>query len=124
MGLLDERLDFPAPETGIPIDQYTGQSLIPELVGRDPSEDERTLVGGYEIPVTSSNVASIQWHWGETNSAGSPYYDPRLFVRFNNGSLYQYTGVSLQTALDFLHSASKGRFVWQKLRDQYPTEKI
>ena len=114
--------DFPYPETGIPIDQRTGVPLIPELVDRSPTDDEMKLVGGYEIPLTSSNVSSIQWRWG--SGAGNPYYDPRLFVRFNNGSLYQYTGVSLATALDMMHSPSPGRFVWQHLRDQYPTEKV
>jgi len=117
-------IGFGFPETGLPIDQHTGKCIIPELSGRDPDEDELKLVGGYEIPLTSSNVSSIQWRWGETNSGGDPYYDPRLFVLFNDGSRYQYTGVSLETAREMMRAPSPGRFVWQRLRDQYPYERV
>lgn len=102
----------------------TAESVIPELSGRSASPDEQLLVDGAEIPLTSSNVSSIRWRWGEFDGTGKPFYDPRLFVSFLGGGSYQYTGVSLTTALDMMHSPSPGRFVWQKLRDQYPTERL
>lgn len=102
----------------------TPESVIPELAGRSPTSDEQLLVDGADIPLTSSNVASIRWRWGEFDGTGQPIFDPRLYVSFNNGSRYQYTGVSLQTALDMMHAPSPGRFVWQHLRDQYPTERV
>jgi len=102
----------------------TPHSVIPELAGRSPVGDEQVLIDGTEVPLSSSNVSSMSWRWGEYDATGKPVYDPRLYVLFNNGSRYQYTGVSLTTALDMMHAPSPGRFVWQKLRDQYPTEQV
>jgi hypothetical protein len=102
----------------------TPESVIPELDGRTATADEQMLVDGMELPLTSSNVASMQWRWGEFNASGDPIYDPRLFVSFLGGGRYQYTGVSLATALEMMHAPSPGRFVWQRLRDQYPTERL
>ena len=44
----------------------------------------------------------------------------RLFVRFTTGSLYRYEGVTDSTYRAFLDAPSKGQFVWQHLRGQYP----
>ena len=65
-------------------------------------------------PVASSNVAAIGYE-AETCT---------LFVRFNDGSLYKYDDVSLETYRSFISASSKGRFVWRQLRDKYPYSRI
>ncbi len=65
-------------------------------------------------PVSSSNVSAVGYD-GATQ---------RLFVRFNNGSVYSYEGVSEATHQAFLTASSKGQFVWQHLRDQYPYGRV
>ena len=64
--------------------------------------------------VTSSNVAAIGYE-DDTRC---------LFVRFNDGGLYRYEGVSLETYQAFMSAPSKGRFVWRQLRGKYPYSRI
>ncbi len=61
-------------------------------------------------PVSSSNVSAV----------GYDAMTHRLFVRFTTGSLYRYEGVTDSTYRAFLDAPSKGQFVWQHLRGQYP----
>jgi len=66
------------------------------------------------IPVVSSNIASIG-------------YDPEsliLEVEFLNGSVYQYFDVPQQVYIDFINAESKGRFLWQYIRDVYEYTRI
>ena len=65
-------------------------------------------------PVSSSNVSAVGYD--------APTH--RLFVRFTNGSLYRYEGVTEATYRSFLAAPSKGQFVWQHLRDQYPYARV
>lgn len=47
-----------------------------------------------------------------------------LTVQFQNGSVYQYSGVP-QTVFDtFQQNGGAGTFFWTKIRDQYPTTKL
>lgn len=64
--------------------------------------------------VVSSNVESIG-------------YDPDaevLQVTFLNGSKYRYSGVPSEVWFDFTDAPSKGKFVWQRLRDKFPYTKV
>lgn len=58
-------------------------------------------------PVESSNVDSI----------GYDYAKNELYVKFKNGSLYVYYHVPYAIYQSFLLAPSKGRFVWQVLRN-------
>ena len=61
------------------------------------------------ISVESSNVECIG------------YEDGVIEVHFNNGYVYQYTSSLFD---EFLNSESKGRFVHQRLKDNFPIIRI
>jgi len=66
------------------------------------------------IPVVSSNIASIG-------------YDPETFileVEFHSGGIYQYFDVPQQVYIDFVNAESKGRFLWQYIRDVYEYTRV
>ena len=66
------------------------------------------------IPVVSSNVKSVG-------------YDPAesvLEVEFNSGALYQYYDVPEEVYNDFMVAASKGKFLWNHIRDVYEYDRI
>lgn len=75
-----------------------------------PDEDEATkfLKSGSWLFVSSSNVHEWRYLWE----------DEVLEVEFLSGSIYQYYGVSMDTARDFFNTLSPGRFVWHILRAQ------
>lgn len=64
------------------------------------------------IPVVSSNVDMIG------------YANGIIEVHFLNGYVYQYSGTNQALFDEFLNSSSKGRFVHQRLKDQYATTRI
>lgn len=64
------------------------------------------------ISVESSNVECIG------------YEDGVIEVHFNNGYVYQYTGTTSSLFDEFLNSESKGRFVHQRLTDNFPIIRI
>ena len=99
--------------TGVPVDD-NGVPLIPELADRDPTRNELFLISGEPISMGSTNVQEIWWAWEQR----------RLFVRFLDGSLYAYEGVSLAVAAAMIETDSPGRFVWNKLRDRYPYARL
>jgi len=64
--------------------------------------------------VRSSNVSAIG-------------YDPEqavLEVQFLDGSVYQYYDVEEEVHQEFMTAPSKGRFLWQFIRDVYEYEQI
>ncbi|MCY3637186.1 MAG: KTSC domain-containing protein [bacterium] len=65
-------------------------------------------------PVSSSNVSSIGYD-AETSC---------LFIAFNNGSLYSYDNVAVDTYREFINAPSKGRFVAYRIRGKYPYRRI
>lgn len=65
-----------------------------------------------QTDVESSHIQSIE-HNGE-----------HLYVHFLNGSIYEYDGVTEEQARRMLHAPSKGRFLWQHIRDRYPYRKV
>lgn len=66
------------------------------------------------VEVESSNVRAI----------GYVADTKRLYVQFKKSGLYQYENVPEAVYSAFLRAPSKGEFVWQQLRDQYPYIKI
>lgn len=98
--------------SAIPVDNQ-GNSLIPELAHRSPTHNESVLIARTPIAMASSNVDEIWWNWGHDG-----VYDPKLFVRFLDGSLYSYNGpeASLSVAVGMVETMSPGRYVWNVLR--------
>lgn len=70
------------------------------------------------VRVLSSNVNAIMYAPADRGVRA------RLWVRFHSGAIYCYFGPDIQTWRDFLSAPSKGRFVWQRLRDKYPFNRI
>lgn len=105
--------DTPA---GIPVDGQ-GNSLIPELENRSPTHNESVLIARTPVAMASTNVDEIWWNWGHDG-----VYDPKLFVRFLDGSLYSYNGpkASLSVAVGMIETMSPGRYVWNVLRVLFP----
>jgi len=67
----------------------------------------------YREPVVSSNVAAIG-------------YDPDeaiLEVEFLNGSIYWYHDVPEEVYDDFMMASSKGKYLWDHIRDVYEYER-
>lgn len=91
-----------------------GNSLIPELRGRNPTHNEALIISGEPIAMASTNVSEIWWAWEQR----------RLFVEFLDGSLYAYEGVGLDTVRDMVETASPGRYVWNYLRDRFPYRRL
>ena len=79
------------------------------------------IVTGEMIPVTSSNVHSIGYEWNEAQPINGT-----LKVRFlehygkgmgtGPGALYDYFNVHPEVFIAFQLAASKGKFVWDRLR--------
>lgn len=66
------------------------------------------------LPVRSSNVDEI----------GYDAKERRLWIRFLDGSLYRYEDVPQSIWRSFKIAPSKGRFVWQNVRDRYEYERV
>ena len=66
------------------------------------------------VEVESSNVQAI----------GYDADTKRLFVQFWKSGLYQYENVPEAVYNAFLQASSKGKFVWQQIRDHYGFIKI
>jgi hypothetical protein len=60
-------------------------------------------------PVNSSHVNAFGYDAGEMV----------LYVSFNNGTTYWYSGVDSSVYDSFMMADSKGKFIWQYLRGQY-----
>jgi hypothetical protein len=63
----------------------------------------------------------------ESSSLKSIGYDRRtqtVEVEFANGSVYRYEDVPLALWTEFRHSASKGKFLQEKIRDRFPTTRV
>ena len=65
-------------------------------------------------PVVSSNVKAI----------GYDPVDSVLEVKFNSGAVYQYRDVPEEVYNDFMIASSKGKFLWNHIRDVYEYERI
>ena len=64
--------------------------------------------------VSSSNVCSV----------GYDVDTDTLEVEFHSGSIYQYDGVPESVYLGLMQAASKGSYLHQHIRDQYPYRRI
>ena len=69
---------------------------------------------GRWVGVSSSNVRGIRYDEG----------NERLFVEFKSRAVYAYEGVQPATAEAMFRASSMGRFVWQRLRGQFPYRKL
>jgi len=102
----------PAPTQ--PVIEWTPLTVTPEPTEPETlpgpqwwsSPNDDTTLAGRWVHLNSSNVDSIRYRRG----------DSVLEVTFRNGSHYEYYAVPEQVFLDFLDTASPGRFVWQVLR--------
>lgn len=65
--------------------------------------------------------------WIEVDSSclsAIAFSDSILKIRFVRGSIYQYSGVSLDTFNALLHTSSQGRYFNQYIKDHYPTQLV
>ncbi len=87
----------------------------PEPAAEAPPEvpaeltDSWLLDGSWMDVIGSSNVEKIKYDWD----------DQDLWVGFLSGSIYVYNDVPPEVALEMSKTKSKGRFVWDFLRDVY-----
>ena len=100
----------------VPVDD-NGVSKIPEFIGRSPSHNEAMLITGDPISMGSTNVAEIWWTW----SSDFIRYEPKLWVKFLDGSLYVYDDVPIGIAVGMINTASPGRYVHNVLMIGWPT---
>jgi hypothetical protein len=47
-----------------------------------------------------------------------------LTVQFQNGTIYQYTGVPQTEYWNLAQNGGAGTYFWAKIRNNYPTQKI
>lgn len=61
-----------------------------------------------------------------SNISGVGYDDDssELHVQFNHGGLYVYSGVPAKVHVEFLESASAGRFFNKRIKDVYVSRKL
>ncbi len=64
------------------------------------------------IKVESSTVNAIS------------YKNNILFVRFNNGGVYMYEGISEELYESFKNSESKGKFLNENIKNKYECSKL
>lgn len=102
--------------TAVPVDDH-GVSKIPDFIGRSPTHNESILLSGDPISMGSTNVSEIHWTW----SMDLVHYEPKLWVKFLDGSLYVYNDCPISIAVAMINTASPGRFVWNVLRVGWPT---
>jgi hypothetical protein len=82
------------------------------------TDAERWAYSGEWKSVTSSNVKAIRYD--STNRI--------LSVRFKGTAkgirqpVYPYRGVPMLLAMQMFNAESKGVFVWESLRDKFPTD--
>ena len=64
------------------------------------------------IPVDSSNLSSVGYENGT------------LYVAFNSGGLYSYSGVPASVYSGLLSASSKGRYFHANIKNVYPYQRI
>lgn len=82
-----------------------------EAVEEQPYEQRRDKYGAPEFVTdfSSSNLQGVA-------------YDPekkQMWIRFQDGSVYQYYNVPLNIYRNFWHASSKGKYFWEKIRRNY-----
>lgn len=102
--------------SAVPVDE-NGVSKIPELVNRSPTHNESMLISGDPISMGSTNVEEVWWTW----SMDFVRYDPKLWVKFLDGSVYVYNDCPLNIAVGMIQTASPGRYVHNVLMIGWPT---
>lgn len=76
---------------------------------------------GHWVRVSSSNVHSIAYFYDLSDPSGMRnILGVRFAPRGTEIREYSYEPVPISVWTDFLAASSKGKFVWQKLRDKYP----
>lgn len=64
------------------------------------------------IPVDSSNLSSVG------------YEDNTLYVSFNHGGTYSYSGVPQSVYQNLLNASSKGKYFAANIKNSYPFKKL
>lgn len=64
------------------------------------------------VNVQSSNLAAVR------------YYGTNLYIRFTNGSTYQYFHVPLDVYVDLINAPSKGSFHHQAIKGVYDFKRV
>lgn len=72
----------------------------------------------------NDEVESLNWESSQIKSTDYRYDEEALVITFDNGEVYKYSGVDKRIYMFFKHSASKGRFFHENIRDEYKFEKL
>lgn len=64
------------------------------------------------VPVVSSNIRSVGWDEGT------------LEVAFNNGGIYQYLNVPVETYRALMEANSKGQYLNQHIKEHFMFHKV
>lgn len=64
------------------------------------------------IPVVSTNVRAVGYEGGN------------LYVSFNSGGTYRYSGVPIGVYRELMSASSKGRYLHSFIKGRYPCARI
>jgi hypothetical protein len=100
------------PKTLAPETLRPGPATAAELFDWTPLEE--AVFSGDWLRLISTNVEAMRYD----------LTDLELQVEFKSRAVYRYEGVPPHVALSFYTTDSPGRFVWRRLRDKFPYERI
>ena len=85
--------------------------------------DRRGVMGSKEKII----MTEIEWEQVESSNLDALSYneeEERLYIRFKNGSVYQYDGVPKYEDVMLRSAPSLGRYFNEHIKGVYPHEKI
>jgi len=101
------------------VDDFEQQEIDEEFQEEDTLQEARRAA--------RPRAPKLRWKRVRSSNVHSIAYNPNeaiLYVKFLDMSVYCYYDVEEETWSDFVIAPSKGRFVWQRLRDIYEYDRI
>jgi hypothetical protein len=89
-----------------------------------PSPEAYFLRADVWTPVSSSNVKAVAYYSDVTKGGRGGILGVQFIDKGRGVSTYLYYAVPYSIYADMLSASSKGRFVWQSLRDRYQYKRI
>lgn len=111
--LLDIGEEMEFIEIPAPVEAYEGLQHLNEIVAESVA-----------LPYDPQPIAMLGVDSSMANSLGYDCDAKILQVEFNNGALYQYSGVEENTWKDLHNSDSIGRFFHEQIKGKYDSERI
>jgi KTSC domain len=110
--LLDVGNELELVEIPAPIEAFEGLQDLNNIVAQQSEIEESDSIA--MLPVNSSMA----------NTVGYDEDNHILQVEFQNGRIYQYSGVEEDTWEDFCQADSMGRFYNQEIKGKYDSQKF